>query len=107
MVEYRISESTSLNDSSGGFDKKSARWIDRRDRYFAIICSQFAKFPYGDSIPASVHYHLSNGYLALEVEISGLYKVFDPSEVGEYGVIDEKYRSKITIPMAIAGRLDE
>jgi prepilin-type N-terminal cleavage/methylation domain-containing protein len=100
IIEF---QKASLNDSSGDFDRKSARWIEQRDRYFAIICSQFAKFPHGDSFPASVHYHHpSNGYLALEVEIQWPYKVFDPSEVEEFSEIDEKYRSKIIIPMAIA-----
>jgi len=96
-------QKASLKDSSGDFDRGSPRWIDQKDRYYAIICSQFAKFPYGDAYPASVHYHHpSNGYLALEVEVQWPYKVFDPSQTDEYRTIEEKYRSKLTIPMAIA-----
>jgi len=78
------------------------RWIDEKDRYFAIICSQFAKQPSGTDTPPSRHFHHpSNGYLALEVNIQWPYKVFDPSEPDGFKMIEEKYRSKISFPVAI------
>ena len=78
------------------------RWIDEKDRYFAIICSQFAKQPAGPDTPPSRHFHHpSNGYLALEVNIQWPYKVFDPSEPDGFKMIEEKYRSKISFPVAI------
>ncbi|MDC0369435.1 prepilin-type N-terminal cleavage/methylation domain-containing protein [Opitutales bacterium] len=78
------------------------RWIDEKDRYFAIICSQFAKQPAGPDTASSRHFHHpSNGYLALEVNIQWPYKVFDPSEPDGFKMIEEKYRSKISFPVAI------
>ena len=79
------------------------RWIDEKDRYFAIICSQFAKQPAGLGTPSSRHFHHpSNGYLALQVNIEWPYKVFDPSEPDGFKMIEEKYRSKISLPVAIS-----
>jgi prepilin-type N-terminal cleavage/methylation domain-containing protein len=81
----------------------SERWIDEKDRYFAIICSQFAKQPAGPGTPPSRHFHHpSNGYLALQVNIEWPYKVFDPSEPDGFKMIEEKYRSKISFPVAIS-----
>jgi len=80
----------------------SERWIDEKDRYFVIICTQFAKQPSGTDTPPSRHFHHpSNGYLALEVNIQWPYKVFDPSEPDGFKMIEEKYRSKISFPVAI------
>ena len=78
------------------------RWIEEQDRYFAIICTQFAKQPTGSVGPVSRHFHHpSNGYLALQVEIQWPYKVLDPSESDGFRIIDEKYRSKVSFPLAI------
>ena len=78
------------------------RWIEEKDRYFAIICTQFAKQPAGSVGPVSRHFHHpSNGYLALQVDIQWPYKVLDPSEPDGFRMIDEKYRSKVSFPLAI------
>jgi prepilin-type N-terminal cleavage/methylation domain-containing protein len=80
-----------------------SRWIEPEDRYFAVICSQFAKFPNENSDPPSRHFHHpSNGFLALQVEIQWPYKIFDPSESENFRTVDPKYRSKISFPMAIS-----
>ena len=79
-----------------------SRWIEPKDRYFAILCSQFAKQPQLDSDPPSRHFHHpSNGYLALQVEIQWPYKVFDPANNQKFRTVDPKYRSKISFPVAI------
>lgn len=79
-----------------------SRWIEPKDRYFAILCSQFAKQPQLESDPPSRHFHHpSNGYLALQVEIQWPYKVFDPANNQKFRVVDPKYRSKISFPVAI------
>lgn len=83
----------------------ASRWIEPKDRYFAILCSQFAKHPQMDSDPPSRHFHHpSNGYLALEIEIQWPYKVFDPSpsSTDNSKTIDPKYRSSISFPVAIS-----
>jgi len=86
----------------------SERWIDEKDRYFVIICTQYAKQPTeGANHPSSRHaHHPSNGFLALQVDIQWPYKVFkyDPSEPQGVGfqIIEEKYRSKISFPVAIS-----
>ena len=86
----------------------SERWIDEKDRYFVIVCTQYAKQPTeGANHPSSRHFHHpSNGFLALQVDIQWPYKVFkyDPSEPEGVGfkIIEEKYRSKISFPVAIA-----
>jgi prepilin-type N-terminal cleavage/methylation domain-containing protein len=78
------------------------RWIEEQDRYFAIICTQFAKQSTGSDGPVSRHFHHpSNGYLALQVEIQWPYKVLDLSQPDGFRIIDEKYRSKISFPLAI------
>ena len=80
-----------------------SRWIEPEDRYFAVICSQFAKFPNENSDPPSRHFHHpSNGFLALQVEIQWPYKIFAPSQSDNFRTVDPKYRSKISFPMAIA-----
>ena len=79
-----------------------SRWIEPKDRYFAILCSQFAKHPQLYSDPQSRHvHHPSNGYLSLQVEIQWPYKVYDPSGEDYARVIDPKYRSSLTFPLAI------
>lgn len=82
-----------------------SRWIEPKDRYFAIICSQFAKFPLKNSDPPSRHmHHPSNGYLALQVDVQWPYKIFDPSQsqTGNVRIVEPRYRSKISFPMAIS-----
>jgi prepilin-type N-terminal cleavage/methylation domain-containing protein len=80
-----------------------SRWIEPNERYFVIVCSQYAKFPKGNSNPPSRHmHHPSNGYLALQVEIQWPYKIFDPSGTDDFRVVEPRYRSKISFPMAIS-----
>jgi prepilin-type N-terminal cleavage/methylation domain-containing protein len=80
-----------------------SRWIEPEERYFVIICSQFAKHPGKNSDPPSRHmHHPSNGYLALEVEIQWPYKIFDPSQTENARIVEPRYRSKISFPMAIS-----
>ena len=80
-----------------------SRWIEPEERYFAIICSQFAKFPSKNSDPPSRHmHHPSNGYLALQVEIQWPYKIFDPSQTEKFRTVVPRYRSRISFPIAIA-----
>lgn len=73
------------------------RWVDEKDRYFRIVCSQF---------PASSRHahHVSNGYLALEVEVQWPYKLFDPSNAypNDFRETEEKFRSKFSFPLAIS-----
>ena len=77
------------------------RWIDEKDRYFLIICRQFAKYPNGESSSASKHAHdVSNGHLALQIEVQWPYKL--PSGPDGFSVVDEKFRSKFTFPAAIS-----
>ena len=89
-------------ESAGTQTYSMNRWIEPRDRYFAVVCSQYP----ADSRHA---HHLSNGYLALECEVQWPYKLFDPSNQDpsdhlEANVreIEEKYRSKFTFPIAIS-----
>lgn len=86
----------------GTKDFSMNRWIDPRDRYFAVICSQY---------PADSRHshHVSNGYLALECEVQWPYKIFDPSNrnssdslLTNAREIDEKFRTKFTFPIAIS-----
>ena len=80
-----------------------SRWIEPKDRYFAIICSQFAKFPRKNSDPPSRHmHHPSNGYLALQVDVQWPYKIFDPSQTENVRIVEPRYRSKISFPVAIS-----
>lgn len=80
-----------------------SRWIEPEERYFAIICSQFAKFPGKNSDPPSRHmHHPSNGYLALQVDVQWPYKIFDPSVTDNFRVVEPRYRSKISFPVAIS-----
>jgi len=77
------------------------RWIEDRDRYFLIICRQFAKHPNGESTSASKHAHdVSNGHLALQIEVQWPYKL--PLGSDEFSIVDEKFRSKFTFPLAIS-----
>tara|TARA_B100002019_G_scaffold2754_2_gene2206 strand:- start:2467 stop:3240 length:774 start_codon:yes stop_codon:yes gene_type:complete len=79
-----------------------SRWIEPKDRYFAIVCSQFAKQPRSDSDPPSRHFHHpSNGYLSLQVDIQWPYKIYDPAGVDFSRVVEPRYRSSITFPLAI------
>lgn len=79
-----------------------SRWIEPKDRYFAILCSQFAKHPQLNSDPPSRHvHHPSNGYLSLHVEIQWPYKVYDPSGKDFSRVVEPRYRSSLTFPLAI------
>ena len=80
-----------------------SRWIEPEERYFVIVCSQFAMFPKGRSFPPSRHmHHPSNGYIALQVEIQWPYKIFDPSVTDNFRVVEPRYRSKISFPVAIS-----
>jgi len=82
-----------------------SRWIEPEERYFAIICSQFAKHPGKNTDPPSRHmHHPSNGYLALQVEIQWPYKIFYPntSNKENFRVVEPRYRSRISFPMAIS-----
>ena len=80
----------------------TSRWIEPKDRYFAILCSQFAKQPRSNSEPPSRHFHHpSNGYLSLQIEVQWPYKVYDPSSVDLSKVIEPRFRSSITFPLAI------
>jgi prepilin-type N-terminal cleavage/methylation domain-containing protein len=84
-------------------NKFLSRWIEPEERYFAIICSQFAKYPGLSSDPPSRHmHHPSNGYLALQVEIQWPYKIFDPSQTEKFRTVVPRYRSRISFPIAIA-----
>ncbi len=76
------------------------RWIEEKDRYFRLVCTQFAS--------SSRHVHdVSNGYLALEVEVQWPYKLFNaenapPKEDREIkGDIEERFRSSFVFPIAI------
>ena len=81
----------------------ASRWIEPQDRYFAILCSQFAMQPGLNSDPPSRHYHHpSNGYLCLQVEVQWPYKVYDPSNKEDYTlVVEPRFRSSISFPVAI------
>ena len=80
----------------------SSRWIEPKDRYFAILCSQFSKQPQLDTDPPSKHFHHpSNGYLALQIEIQWPYKVYDPAGTDFQRTIEPRYRSSISFPLAI------
>jgi prepilin-type N-terminal cleavage/methylation domain-containing protein len=97
-------EPVSLEKFEFPADKKFlSRWIEPKDRYFAIICSQFAKFPQKNSDPPSRHmHHPSNGYLALQVDVQWPYKIFDPSKNENVRIVEPRYRSKISFPVAIS-----
>ena len=78
-------------------DEALNRWVDEKDRFFRIVCSQY---------PASSRHahHVSNGYLALEVEVQWPYKLFDPSSASpnDFRETEEKFRSKFSFPLAIS-----
>jgi prepilin-type N-terminal cleavage/methylation domain-containing protein len=89
-------------ESAGTQTYSMNRWIEPRDRYFAIVCSQYP----ADSRHA---HHVSNGYLALECEVQWPYKIFDPSNQNSSDSlltnareIEEKFRTKFTFPVAIS-----
>jgi prepilin-type N-terminal cleavage/methylation domain-containing protein len=104
-----ISISTEGNEkwNDNQFDSYYAgnRWIAEKDRYFLIICRQFAKYPNGESLPASKHAHdVSNGHLALKIEVQWPYKLPSPvaSAPDRFSVVAERFRSKFTFPLAIS-----
>jgi prepilin-type N-terminal cleavage/methylation domain-containing protein len=78
-------------------DQAMNRWVDEKERFFRIVCSQY---------PASSRHahHISNGYLALEIEVQWPYKIFDPSNAypNDFRETEEKFRSKFTFPLAIS-----
>ena len=78
-------------------DQSMNRWVDEKERFFRIVCSQY---------PASSRHahHISNGYLALEIEVQWPYKMFDPSNAypNDFRETEEKFRSKFTFPLAIS-----
>lgn len=78
-------------------DQSMNRWVDEKERFFRIVCSQY---------PASSRHahHISNGYLALEIEVQWPYKIFDPSNAypNDFRETEEKFRSKFTFPLAIS-----
>ncbi|MDA7822882.1 prepilin-type N-terminal cleavage/methylation domain-containing protein [Opitutales bacterium] len=83
--------------------KAMNRWISQNDRYFLIICRQFAKFPGSTTDPPSRHYHHpSNGFLALQVEVQWPYKVPGSSSEGDFIEVEERFRSKFEFPLAIS-----
>ncbi len=83
-------------------DEKTAsmgRWIDQKDRYFKIICRQYAMMPGRTGESPSLHAHdVSNGYLALEIEVQWPYKISTGEDFTE---IEERFRSKFKFPLAI------
>ena len=87
-------------------DKESIaanRWINEGDRYFLVICRQFAKFPDGEFAQPSRHAHnISNGYLALQIEVQWPYKVPGSSSEGDFIEVEERFRSKFEFPLAIS-----
>ncbi len=83
--------------SSNQDDESMNRWVDEKDRFFRVVCSQYPA--------ASRHaHHISNGYLALEIEVQWPYKIFDPSNAypNDFRETEEKYRSRFTFPLAIS-----
>ena len=91
--------------SENDFKNAGNRWIDEKDRYFLIICRQFAKYPNGESVSPSRHaHHISNGYLALQIEVQWPYKLPSPTDSNLYAfrIVEEKFRSKFTFPLAIS-----
>lgn len=71
----------------------SYRWIPESDRYFLIKITQF---PYGHR-----HQHyVSNGFLALEVDIQWPYKVPVPPD--DFRRVPERFRSHFRFPIAIS-----
>lgn len=96
----------SLNSFDPAKDAESPfmnRWIEQQDRYFLIICRQFAKQPQSTTDPPSRHYHHpSNGFLALEVEVQWPYKFYSPNKTDEFDIVEERFRSKFKFPLAIA-----
>ena len=106
-VDFEVSDGhpVSLEGFSSSVEDEIAlasnRWVDPEDRYFAIICSQFSRFP-DKSGPESRHFHHpSNGYLALNVEVQWPYKV-PGNQQDTIRVVEEKYRSNFSFPLAIA-----
>jgi len=56
-------------------------------------------------MPPSVHAHdISNGFLALEIEVQWPYKVPKPtlSDSSGFRVVEERFRSKFKFPLAIS-----
>ena len=72
----------------------STRWIDEKDRYFLIKCSQFP-------LEHRHQHHPSNGFLSLQIDIQWPYKVPDPSKENGFRRIPFKYRNHFRFPMAI------
>jgi prepilin-type N-terminal cleavage/methylation domain-containing protein len=106
LIEFDRNDDKPVSLDSFEFPTDSkffSRWIEPEDRYFAIICSQFAKFPRKNSDPPSRHmHHPSNGYLALQVDVQWPYKIFDPSQTENMRIVEPRYRSKISFPLAIS-----
>jgi prepilin-type N-terminal cleavage/methylation domain-containing protein len=104
LFERHDGRPISLNGFVFPADKQFlSRWIEPEERYFAIICSQFAKHPGENSEPPSRHmHHPSNGYLALQVDVQWPYKIFDPSQTENVRIVEPRYRSKISFPVAIS-----
>ncbi len=71
----------------------SNRWIPESERYFLIKITQF---PFGHRH----QHHVSNGFLALEVDIQWPYKVPVPPD--SFRRVPERYRSHFRLPMAIS-----
>lgn len=97
--------SAKFGENEFDFEYAGNRWIAEKDRYFLIVCRQFAKYPNGESMPVSKHVHdVSNGHLALKVEVQWPYKLPSPvaSDPDRHSVIAERFRSKFTFPLAIS-----
>jgi prepilin-type N-terminal cleavage/methylation domain-containing protein len=71
----------------------SYRWIPESDRYFLIKITQF---PFGHRH----QHHVSNGFLALEVDIQWPYKVPVPPD--DFRRVPERFRSHFRFPIAIS-----
>ena len=71
----------------------SYRWIPESDRYFLIKITQF---PLGHRH----QHHVSNGFLALEVDIQWPYKVPVPPD--DFRRVPERFRSHFRFPIAIS-----
>ena len=71
----------------------SYRWIPESERYFLIKITQF---PFGHRH----QHHVSNGFLALEVDIQWPYKVPVPPD--DFRRVPERFRSHFRFPIAIS-----
>jgi prepilin-type N-terminal cleavage/methylation domain-containing protein len=86
------------DEASARADKKELnRWIEHKDRYFRLVCSQY-------SASSRHSHHISNGFLALNVEVQWPYKLYDPSNPPpeDFRETSNRFRSKFSFPIAIS-----